>query len=619
MRISCASVTLLTIAAALPAADSIPVTPTPAADQTLVVTADRRETPIANSTASVAVVTAADDRERGYVLNPWEWLKGIAGVDAVPANGGIDGGVPRVRIRGARSYEAQWLVDGIPVDDPTAIEGGFIPAYLDPAGITRIEVVKGTQSGLYGSRAVGGVINVLTARPTAEHAQVARAEGGSFGTARATVQATGPLSKDLGYALSFDGMRSDGFSAQTDADAKGDPRDHEADGVERLGLTGRLEWQAHATTKVYVALHSLALNQDFDDFASPDDRQSYTQVRSLRMSAGERTRLTERCDVGLDLSWDESQRQSRDPFGITEYDGDQRRFSADARYRAYPWLEIAAGIDGARAEAVTTTSGGAAAVHDWLGGGWAQLYSADEHHDVSFSARQDLHSRAGDAATWRAAAAGHVLDHRLTLRGAVGTAFRAPSLFQSFAPSFGNPNLTPQKSIGYEAGLRAVPVDDVRVESTWFRTDYRDLIAFGPVGYINVGSHNTTGVENSLEADTWERRLFVRGSYTWQERENDGYSTYLPHHLASVAVGARGEPGWVRVTATRRGSATTSAFDAIPRLEWATIVDAAVGVTLGRHWEVYVRGDNLFDERYEVTPGFSTPGRAVYVGGVASF
>lgn len=651
MRVSCASVTLFTIAASLPAtfaaatvAAAETVTPIPAvptADQPLVVTADRRETPRANSTASVAVSDGADDRERGYALNPWEWLEGLAGVDAVPANGGIDGGLGRVRIRGANGYDTQWLVDGIPLDDPSTPQGYLPPGFLPPAGIRSVEVVRGAQSGLYGSRAVGGVVNVLTARPTAEHEQLVRAEGGSHGTARTTVETTGPVTKGLGYAVSVDGMRSDGFSALTDADAHGDPRDHEADGVERAGASGRLEWQIHPTTSLYASLRGMALNQEFDGYAAPDDDQSYSQLRSLGAAVGSRSRVSDRLSVDLDLSWSGSERDYRafssfSGTSTTEYEGSQRRAALVARYRALYWLEAAVGVDGVReALEVARPSGSVVDEHDWIGGGWVQLYVATAHHDASLSLREDLHSRAGDATTWRVAAAVHD-EHRLvTVRGAVGTAFRAPSLFEQFDPTTGNAQLKAQESIGYEAGVRLAPVKELVLESTWFRTDYDSLITyydptpfpidFLPGGYANVSRYAVQGVENALEATAWEQHIMLRVAYTWQEvltlpgAVDDTYSPYLPEHLAAISAVLRGEPGWFRVAVTRRGAAPASVYDSHPRMEWSTLVDLAVGWAITRTWEVSVRLDNLFDEHYEVTPDYTTSGRALYAGAAARF
>jgi vitamin B12 transporter len=610
-------------------------TPAPitADDPPVVVTADRRETDATRSTASVSQVDADDDRERGYVLDSWRWLQGLAGVDAAAGYGGIDGGLGRLRIRGANSFDTQWLVDGIPVSDPSTPQGNLPTNQLPTAGLERVEVVRGAQSGLYGSRAVGGVVNLLTARPTAGHEILGRAEAGSFGTARGVAQATGPLATGLGYALAVDGLHSDGFSARTDADAEGDARDHEADSLDRLGANGRLEWQAHAATSLYLAARYQAINQEFDA-SGPDDLLSYSQTRTTGISGGSRTRLGERLVVESDLSWLGSDRTYREDgfFGLstTGYDGDQRRAALRGRYLATTWLEATVGADGGRESLETVTAGASETHRDWLGGGWIQLYSAGEHHDVSLSTRTDLHSRAGDATTWRAAAAGHALERSVTVRGAAGTAFRAPSLGEMFASFGGNPQLEAQESLSWDAGIRLAPVAQVALESTWFVNDYDNVIGYfdpdgfaGPLpgGYANVPSYEVRGWENAIELALWERHLSLRGAYTWQEVVTvpedifDSFSPYLPRHLANVAVIARGEPGWVRLGYTYRGSAPTTTSGTF--LDASSVVDVAIGAALGRHWEVSARVDNLFDEDYEVNPGFTTSGLAFY-GGVAA-
>src|ERR1043165_2495033 len=295
----------------VPAPVPKPTERSPQRDESVVVTADRRDTPAPRSTASVERVDAEDIRERGYVLNTWQWLDGLAGVDAGSGYGGIDGGLGRVRLRGTNSYDTQWLVDGIPVSDPSTPQGNIPTNQLPVAGLESLELVRGAQSGLYGSRAVGGVINLIAARPTREHEILARAEAGSFGTVRGTAQGTGPLAEGLGYALAVDGLHSDGFSARTDADATGDDRDHEADSVDRLGANGRLEWQAHATTNPYAAARFQASNQEFDS-SGPDDRLSLSKIRTTGVSTGSRSRLGDRLTLESDLSWLGSDRTYRD-------------------------------------------------------------------------------------------------------------------------------------------------------------------------------------------------------------------------------------------------------------------------------------------------------------------
>lgn len=589
----------------------------------VVVTADRRETAESRSTASVSRVDASDDRERGYVLNAWQWLVGLPGVDAVAANGGIDGGIGRVRIRGANSFDTQWLVDGIPVSDPSTPQGNLPVNFLPTAGLDAMEVVRGPQSGLYGNNAAGGVVNLITVRPTSDHQSLLRAEAGSFGTVRGIAQATGPLSKSLGYAVAIDGLHSDGFSALTDADAHGDAKQHEADGLDRLGANGRLEWQIHDSTRCYLASRYQALNQEFDGYLAPDSRQPHSQTRILSTSVGSRSRLERNLTLDTDVSWSTSQRDYH-PATTTQYDGDQRRAALVSRYQAQPWLEVAIGGDATRNALTTETATTSEDHEDWLGGGWIQLYSAGALHDLSLSTRHDLHSRVGDATTWRAAGALHLLDQRLTTRAAVGTAFRAPSLSEQYGFG-GSEALKPQKSLGYEVGMRLQPVPGVALESTYFVNDYDQLIGFSNslFAYANVHDYRTHGIENALELNGWDDHLILRGAYTWQEVDqipgdvDDNYTPYQPEHLFSAAAILRGEPGWMRVGFTRRGAAPASIYDSTTGTAWASIVDVAAGMALGRHWEISARVDNVFDEAYEVTPGYATSGLAAY-GGVAA-
>lgn len=631
------------LAPAFLVAEEQPVTTTPprttpalasstdSSDTSVVVTADRRETDAARSTASVSRVEASDDRERGYVLNTWQWLEGLAGIDAVSGYGGIDGGIGRVRLRGSNSYDTQWMVDGIPVSDPSTPQGSVQTSHLPTAGLEAVEVVRGAQSGLYGSRAVGGVVNLITARPTAEHDTLARVEAGSFGTVRGIAQGTGPIANGLGYALAVDGLHSDGFSAKAAAGDDGDAKNHEADSIDRLGANGRLEWQVHPSTSLYVASRYQALNQEFDN-NGPDDNLSFAQTRIVGFSGGTRSRISERLTIDTDLSWLASERHYRDNssfFGLTttDYTGGQQRASIQGRYQATTWVEIALGGDGAKESlTVKNASGTSIDESDWLGGAWAQIYSAGDYHDLSLSARQDLHSRAADATTWRTAAAGHLLDRRITVRGAVATAFRAPSLYEQFDPNPftpGNPELEAQESLSYEVGLRLIPIPEITAESTWFVTDYDNVITTIATGvFTNVPSYKVRGWENSLAWSLWDRHLTLSGVYTWHDVVTvpdptvafDSFSPYQPRHAFDLSAVGRAELGWVRIGFTRRGAAPTTFGTYI---DWASVVNAAAGMALSKNWEISVRVDNVFDEDYEVTPGYSTSGLAAY-GGVAA-
>ena len=182
---------------------------------TIIVTAERGDSELERAPVSVEVIEAAKIRDRGYALGQSDWLRELPGVSVIGSNGGIDGGTTRVSLRGVDPSFNAVLIDGIPVHDGTATDGLINPAMLNPAGTGRVEVLKGAQSGLYGSGAVGGVIDIVSIRPTTKAENRARLTAGSFHTGQFEVAATGPAGEKAGYAFGASGMNSKGFSSTT--------------------------------------------------------------------------------------------------------------------------------------------------------------------------------------------------------------------------------------------------------------------------------------------------------------------------------------------------------------------------------------------------------------------
>ncbi|MBA2480066.1 MAG: TonB-dependent receptor [Planctomycetes bacterium] len=600
--------------------------------ETIVVTGDRRETTVARSVSAVDVVDAQDLRMKGRPTSPWQWLQGLPGVHATPGTGGIDGGVPRIRLRGANSYDTQVQVDGIPLEDPTATQGQPNLAALYPAGLERVEVIRGNQSGLYGSRAIGGVVDFQTVRPTSQPHAAVRGELGAYRTISAGAEATGPLSATTGFALSTAFLGSRGFSATTDADADGDARNHESDTIIRGGIQGRFEWRPRAGTTLYLGANTMAFNQEFDDgFSSgPDDNESKNVVKMLRVSAGGESRLSEKTRIGFDAAFDDSVRQLSSPSFSSTYYGKQEYAAVHLHQRVAELLEISGGVDGRRQDLDIKTAGYTHA-HDWLGGGWLQALSSGESHEVALSAREDLHSNAGDAFTWRAAAAGFFHEEMVKPHASVGTGFRAPSLYEQSDPFAGNPDLEAQRSISYDGGLTLLPIEEALLDVTYFRTDYRTLIDYvdpdgflGPIPgrYANIDAYSVHGVESSARLAAPESPYYVRAAYTWQvARELPGqaadiYGVYLPRHKIDATVGLNEQLlGYGAITASYVNG-VRAGFGGTTDLPGYTLVGATVGMPFRKVWELYVRVENLLDQHYEVTPGFSTSGQAWY-GGVS--
>lgn len=631
-----------------PRADGTPAprrTPEPVIEElpvgeTIVVTPGRRETTLARTSDSVDVVDADEAKLRGHPLNAWQWLTLLPGVSATPGGGGVDGGVPRVKIRGANSYDNQVRIDGIPVEDPSTTQGQPNLATIYPAGIRRMEIARGAHSGVYGSRAVGGVIEYTTIRPTARPHANLRVEGGTWRTGAAEASATGPLSRDVGFALAASGLGSQGFSSTTAAGENGDPSGYERDSVIRGGISGRVEWKPRDRATLYAAVNTVAISQEFDDFGAPDDERSRAITKSYRIAAGGDAAYGERLTIGGDVAYDAHRRFYDSPFFTSTYYGKQAYGGLRARYRWSPLIEVAGGVDGRRQD-LDVKQGTYTRAHDWLGGAWGQIASAGDWHEVSLTGRGDMHSRAGDAATWRASAATFLYEDAFKPHGSIGTGFRAPSLYELFDPFAGNAALSPQRSLTWDAGLSYLPqhpaiADTCIFDATYFRTRYGQLIDYVdpnpfdavPGQYQNVGVYEVEGVETSLLLRAPELPVFARASYTWQDALTlpssvaNSYSTYLPRHQWAALVGLRERiektEGWLALSANHVSPAL-GGFGGTGYLRGYTLLGLSAGAIFGGKWELFGRAENLLDQSYEASPGSTTGGQAFFLGAGAHF
>lgn len=611
------SLTLIAATAAM--ALETPVAPV-AADDVIVITADRREEPLWRAPVSISVIDVSDGRDRGYPLHVHDLLRGLPGVDVVSTGGGV-GGTTDLRLRGASAAETRVLQDGIPVSDPSGISNNPLIELLNPAGLGSIEVVRGAQSGLYGSSAIGGVVNLISARPTAEHEACARVEAGSYHTTRGDAQASGPLGAGFGYAFGISALDSAGFSAQTDTDARGDARGHERDGLYRVGANGRIE-ATGALGRAYVAINGTTAKQDLD-FLGPDDDQTQQTLRAWRLSAGGEVKPAAGVDIATDVAHSVSRRAypNEQTYDKT-FDGTEEYAALHAGYDLLPRVHLSLGGDGVWQNAKLTAADGSVSLDRsaHLVGIWAQAVYAPEPFTVSLTGRHDAHSRDGDADTFRTTVA-YLVRERTTVFAAVGSGFRAPSLYELYAPFTGNPDLTPQTSTSYELGHRTHVIDGLTLSDTAFYTRYHNAITFDPNTYasINLPSRSSVrGIENALRYRLRGMPLELDGNYTWQ-RTDDGTGQrlrYLPEHKTGVAALWRWvEVGWVRVGVDR----VWSRYAGSRNLDPYTVVSAAIGYEVAKGWEVYVRGENLTDAHYEIYPSYTVPGRSGYIGVAAYF
>lgn len=631
---------------------------------TIVVTAERGDSDLARTTVSIDVVEAANIRDRGGAFDAVDWFSGLAGVGTFRRYGGMDGGIPDVRLRGLESRYTQVLIDGIPLNDGGQINGDTNFAFVAPAGIERLEVLKGSQSGLYGSRAIGGVANFRLLRPTEDTRMSVSANAGSFGTLGGTVQATGPIGERLGYALAVEGLRSDGFSSTT-PDLEGDPSGYEDDGVQRLSFSGRLEWQPAEAVTVYASLMGGRSEQDLDDYynvpvtgavdteATANDPIAANSTDTLRSAVGLSGQQSG-WRYGVDLAHTSIDRDSDTIYGLgftwpnyipdpvtNVYESDEDFASARLQWRDEAGWRLGGGVDGRWQEAGQRRGDGSSwNADDGVVGVYAQAGWSKDRIELDAVIRHDAPEGFDAEQTGRVAAGFFIVQDVLKVRGALADGYRIPSLYEryvyeltSYGPTVGNPDLDPERSRSSEAGIDWMPLPSARLGVTWFRTSFEDKIDYDYlVGtYMNlVGTSESEGIETSgsLE-DIAGSGLDLEGWYTFQETDDpDGKSlAYTPEHRGGARAVLRQELGgdvglWESLSVERLTPYYTGNAES-GRVDGYTLASAAVGTTIGRMWEASLRIENLFDEQYLATSSYgvaySTMPRSYYATVTARF
>lgn len=609
------SLTLLAIAAAL--AEESP---------TIIVTAERGASDLARAPVSVERVELDQISERGGALNATDWLRDLPGVGVWHTGGGVDGGTVSVRLRGLDQKYTLMLVDGVPLADQSSLDGTIRQPLFQPVGVSVVELVKGSQSGLYGSGAVGGVIDLRTIRPTATPQVRVTATAGSFATVQGEAVATGPLGDTAGYAVAVSGLHSDGFSARTAA-PDGDPGDYEDDAVARYAGRARIEQRVGDAT-LYLATQVSRNRQDYDG-SGPDDGDSFNRYRQWQVSGGGSLAAKDRYDVALDLSYQDSRNESQ--YGA----------SAPGTYASSLWYgalrgnvqvlehaRVAVGVDARRDSAETaygpTVPPSLDAEVDQFGV-YVQGQWSGESLELSATGRLDQHEEFGGHPTGRLAAAWFALPRELKLRGAVSTGFRAPTLYQLyhhepgipmwFIPdSDGNPDLDPETSLSYEAGVDWTPTVGLELAATAFRTEVEDQIIYRsgvfptPSTYANDhGTSVSRGVEAKLAGEqcfnaTLSARL--EGSYTYLDAEDASgdAAPFAPPHSGSAraTIGEATGGAWRfwQGVGVRRGTTHYANIGHTDPIAGVTLADAVLGASWSERWEVTLRVDNLFDEVY---------------------
>jgi vitamin B12 transporter len=573
----------------------------------MMVTATRRAISAEQALPPVIVIDR-EQIERSGALDVAELLRFYSGIE-IARNGG-PGQVTSVFIRGANSNHTLVLIDGIKVNPGTA--GGAALQNIPPELVERIEIVKGPRSSLYGSEAIGGVINIITRRGAPGRELGARVQAGRYGTrgGGANVSWQGP---EVGAGISATTLRTDGMPTFRDAD---DDRGFENDALNAWFRARRGDFDLEAS-------HWEARGDvEYADFFRAPQDQDFTN-RLSRVQLGW-TGRDWRSALTLSRFVDEIEqgRLAFDPDDFVRTERDVVDWQSDID--VIRGLELTAGLSVSR----ETTSGQSfgAPLESTPGRGDADrdedavyLQAGTElgRHRFIAAGRRTDHDVFGHVNTWNLEW-GAPLGEAWSLSAGLGRGFRAPSTTDLYAFG-GNPDLEPEISRSVDIGIRYRPNPDHELELALFRTEIDDLIEyFDPDGFQgplpgrneNMGDARTKGAELTWRAyyGPWS----VTTTMLTQRPEDRATGEPLLRRAEQSAtalltrrLGAH-ELGLQLLAAGERKDFGDA------RLAGYVLANLTASFALSEHWTVRARLENLLDQDYELVEGYNSPGRGIY-------
>lgn len=596
--------------------------------ETVVVSATRVPTPDYEIASSVTLITADEIAAKQERALP-DILADVPGLNVVQSGG--PGGQTSIFMRGTNSNHTKILVDGIDVGDPSNPNGSYDTGKLLSGDIAKVEVLRGPQSGLYGSDAIGGVINIITKAGQGPAQLTLSAEGGSLDTFNQSA-ALGGSTGGFHYALSIQHDHAGAIPVTPlNLLLPGEKRNDDFD--DNVTISGKFGYDvtdnfALGLVTRYISSREHITGDDTDPvtFASfPAATQTHENNLEYQTRATAHLVLWDGVfDQTLGLAYSSNVGANLGPSGSYPNSGDRIKIDWQGNIALGDGERLILGAEHARDAMQVPVSAG----YD-TDAGYAELQS--DFGGAFFNTlalRYDSNSQFGDKLTWRIAPAYLIAATGTKLKASIGTGFKAPSLedlYQSFPAFFffANPNLKPETSTGYDIGIEQALADGrVRTGVTYFHNGIKNLIGDNATFTmdINIGRAMTRGVESFLAWQVTDT-LKLRGDYTYTE----AYDTVLRQQLSrrpktKMSLNASWQAMTklsLNATLLYVGPMIDSSRDfSVPRLTTGgyTTVNLEGDYALSNTLTAFGRIANLLDRTCQDPTGFLAPGRGFYAG-----
>ena len=560
--------------------------------------------------SSIYVISKDQIKNRGF-KNAIDAISSAPGVTS--KQNGSFGGVGTVRIRGASSSQTLVLVDGVPVNDASSPAGGYNFEYLNTSNIESIEILKGSQSTLWGSDAIGGVINIYTKNSDLTSFE-ASTEIGSFGLKRGDA--------NISFAEENSSLRFSISKTSVDGISKADKRDgnSEDDGFdsEAFFLNGNFDFEFLTLNGSLSYTDSQVEYDSFGFITGVQDgnEKSYTEefigsvsvLFNLFDDKLKNTIFISQSDISRDY-------YSNDSFSFgAEGKRELLRYQGNISINSFNKIAFGLESEESKVDLNVSTIEGSFLLYE---------FRPTNKIIISTGIRNDDHDGFGSETTKRVSGTFKPFDN-IIIRSSWGQGFKVPTIFQSTyyccGASAANNSLKPETSSSYDFGLE-LSFNDMssNFSITYFDQDINDQInfSFGIGGYENIDTVNSKGFELALDYEISKLiKLYMNYSYI-DSVDGKGVSLFnIAKNSGEVGITYKSKEGYSGSLIARYNGSEQSSYGKID--SWLRF-DLNVSNKLSKSSEIYFRIENLLDEEYQQIYGYGTPERSGFIGLKSNF
>ena len=529
--------------------------------------------------------------------------------------GGV-GGQTNIRLRGADQKSVLVIIDGVRANGNTT--GSFDFRNLNTENVERIEILRGSQTPVWGADAVGGVINIITKKGRGTPSHTLSFEGGSFGTFIESLGSAGSID-DIDYSFSASRTDISGYSDFNENRIAESGDVAEKDGYDNTSLSSRVGTSFSGDGRVEFIGRYIRSNSDVDNTVGDKNRD--VEIESFYLALPVSKSISPWWEIKLtpNMAYDanEVDTSSKEIFN--------RTYIADLQNNVDINEHIST-VFGVELRAQNARNNGNGFTQNTFNQGYFLQSQFDWQDRILLTAgfRKDINEIFEDPLTYKFEGAYNFKQWDFRLRGAYATGFRAPTFNDLTFPVTGNLDLKPEKSKSFEVGMDKDLFNKlVRLELTFFNIEFNNLILnqSTTIPASNVGKAKSRGIEAHIGIEL-PYNLHLSNNYTWNEavdeiddiplsrRPKHQYSATLSHSWRNklfTQLGVRARSG---VLDNSSGSRTVPGF--------ATL-RASVSYKLNKNLELNARGENILDKEYEEIARRGTSDAAAYAGFTYTF